>query len=77
MGRYASKRIQRALKRKQNRLNELDIYEIRIRCLLKWVKVHSIKYKYNLNLLRFIVERIILEVRISIYCEAKPALHYR
>lgn len=39
MGRYAGKRIKRQLKRKRNKLVELDIFEIKLRCYLKWVKV--------------------------------------
>jgi len=38
MGRYAGKYIKRTLKRRQNKLIELDIFEIRLRCLIKWAK---------------------------------------
>lgn len=62
MGRYAGKRIKRTLKRKQNKLKQIDIYEIRIRCIIKWIRIQLIKYKFNINLLRFMVERLILEV---------------
>ena len=50
VGRFAGKYIKRTIKRKQNKLIELDIFEIKLRCLIKWVKVQTLKYKYNINL---------------------------
>lgn len=48
IGHQIGKRIQRTLANKKI-LKEIDIYELRIRCLLKWSSQLKSKYEYNLN----------------------------
>lgn len=68
LGRYAGKRIKKKLEQTNNLL-EFDVYEIRIRCFIKWAISRGKKYKYNVNMLRLIAEKVLLEI--------KPALHYK
>lgn len=68
IGRYAGRRLRKQYQNKKV-LVEYDVYEIRVRCYIKWATARASKYRFNLNLLRFIVEKLVFEL--------KPLLHYK
>ncbi|CAD8071372.1 unnamed protein product [Paramecium primaurelia] len=67
-GHQVGKRIKKTLQNKQD-IKEIDIYDIRIRTILKWAQQQQKKYNYNLNLQRFVTDKILTEIKV--------ALHYR
>lgn len=67
IGRFLGRLIKRTIN--SGELLELDVFELRILCLLRWAHGKREKYKFNLNLLRFVAEKILLE--------SKIVLHYK
>lgn len=68
LGRYAGRRMKKTFTAKE-KLLEFDIYSIRTRCYVKWAEERGKTYRNNLNFVRFIAEKLLLEL--------KPALHFR
>lgn len=68
LGRYAGKRVKKTFNQ-SNGLLEFDIYEIRARCFIKWAGARGQVYRYNVNFVRYIAEKLLFEI--------KPALHYK
>lgn len=67
VGRFLGQLIKRTISSKE--LLELDVFELRMLGLLRWAHAKREKYKFNLNLLRFVAEKILLE--------SKIVLHYK
>ncbi|CAD8073909.1 unnamed protein product [Paramecium sonneborni] len=65
-GHQIGKRIKKTLQNKQD-LKEIDIYDIRIRTMLKWAQQQQKKYNYNINLQRFVTEKILTEIKIALH----------
>ncbi|CAD8114368.1 unnamed protein product [Paramecium primaurelia] len=68
LGRYAGRRMKKTFT-SQKVLLEFDIYSIRLRCYIKWAEERGKTYRYNVNFIRFIAEKLLLET--------KTALHYK
>lgn len=68
LGRYAGRRMKKTFA-SQKVLLEFDIYSIRLRCFIKWAEERGKTYRYNVNFVRFIAEKLLLEM--------KTALHYK
>lgn len=68
LGRYAGRRMKKTFT-SQKVLLEFDIYSIRLRCFIKWAEERGKTYRCNVNFVRFIAEKLLLET--------KTALHYK
>ncbi|CAD8062515.1 unnamed protein product [Paramecium primaurelia] len=65
-GHQVGKRIKKTLQNKQD-IKEIDIYDIRIRTILKWAQLQKKKYCYNINLQRFVIDKILTEIKIALH----------
>ncbi|CAK77527.1 unnamed protein product (macronuclear) [Paramecium tetraurelia] len=65
-GHQVGKRIKKTLQNKQD-ITEIDIYDIRIRTILKWAQQQQKKYNYNLNLQRFVIDKILTEIKVALH----------
>ncbi|CAD8078889.1 unnamed protein product [Paramecium sonneborni] len=65
-GHQVGKRIKKTLQNQQD-INEIDIYDLRIRTILKWAQQQQKKYNYNINLQRFVIDKILTEIKIALH----------
>ncbi|CAD8156497.1 unnamed protein product [Paramecium octaurelia] len=65
-GHQVGKRIKKTLQNKQD-IKEIDIYDIKLRTILKWAQLQKKKYCYNINLQRFVIEKILTEIKIALH----------
>ncbi|KAM3144421.1 hypothetical protein pb186bvf_003585 [Paramecium bursaria] len=69
LGRYIGQKISKKIASKGTQLTKFDLLSIRIKCVLRWCELMTSKYEANLNLHRFVIERLLTEI--------KPLLHYK
>ncbi|CAK71920.1 unnamed protein product (macronuclear) [Paramecium tetraurelia] len=65
-GHQVGKRIKKTLQNKQD-VKEIDIYDIKVRTILKWAYLQKKQYCYNMNLQRFVIEKILTEIKIALH----------